>query len=100
MTAINPSSTIDKDVLMSDLIGYIGEVIGPETVEVLNVGPRTKFFTDLGVNSIDLVRMIELVNDKYPVAEELVHWIADKNILYLSRATLGDIADLIYNVLG
>ncbi|MCL2470928.1 MAG: acyl carrier protein [Propionibacteriaceae bacterium] len=100
MTASNPSSTIDKDVLMSDLIGYISDVLGPETVQILNVGPKTKFFTELGVNSIDLVRLTELVNDKYPVAEELVHWIADKNVLFLSRATLGDIADHIYNVLG
>jgi len=100
MSRVETLTRTERDVVMTDLVGYVAQVLGAETVEVLQVGPRSKLFVELGINSIDMVRLIELVDEKYPVGEQLVRWGADLNVVSLLRVTLADVADVICHAMG
>jgi acyl carrier protein len=75
-------------------------VIGAEEVDLLKVRAESRLFTELGINSIDMVRVVELVDQNYPVAERLTMWLAEKPYSVLARLTVGDVAEVVCDAVG
>ncbi|MDR0285224.1 MAG: hypothetical protein LBI33_10105 [Propionibacteriaceae bacterium] len=91
---------VSREAVNAALLDCLKEVVGADTVELLGVGSQTKVFTELGISSIDMTRLVELVGGRYPVAERLIGWLADKSLRALARLTVGDIADFIRHALA
>jgi len=89
------TTQLRQEDVLADLIGCLRQVIGSDTVDILHVTGSTKVITEMGLNSIDFVRMSELIDEKYPVSEQLVGMIADMSPLALVRLTLSDVAEVI-----
>ena len=86
--------------VVTDLIDYLGQVIGEDTVALMKVGPTTKVFLDLGITSIDFILLLELIEQKYPVSEKLTGWVADGTDTSLADLTVGDVAEFICHVMA
>ncbi|MCL2736660.1 MAG: hypothetical protein FWD75_08560 [Propionibacteriaceae bacterium] len=100
MTEITPGVHVQKDQVLADLIDYLKQMLGADVVDMLQVTGRTRVFTELQLNSIDLVRLSELIDEKYPVSEQLVGMFADRPLVTLARLTMSDIAEFICHALG
>jgi len=94
------NTQVRKEDVLADLIGWLREVIGSDAVDILRVTGSTRIFTELGLNSIDFVQLGELIDEKYPVSEQLVDLIADAPLLKLARVTVLDIVELICHAMG
>ena len=71
------------------------QVVGGDVVALMEVNPQTKIFTELGLTSIDMVRLAELIGQRYPVGDSLVLWIADRPLRVLARLTVADVVEFI-----
>ena len=91
---------LDRETVLSDLIGCIAKILGEDTVAILKVSGDTSIFIELGMTSLDLIQLLELIDEIYPASNALVGWIADQPSSALPHLTLGQAADVIYHVVG
>jgi acyl carrier protein len=90
---------VDSDAIMAVLRDCLGEVLGPDVVAVMPITPQTKALAELGLSSLDMLRLVEAVDQRYPVAEPLVMWIASMPIQQMGELTVGDIVGFIGDVI-
>jgi|GEM_PF-2120612 len=99
MTTIEEvASTPSRQAIEETLMACLDEVLGPDILEVMNVDGQTRVFTDIGLSSIDIVRVAELIVKHYPAADQLVMWVADRPPTEIVRITVDDIVGYIADV--
>ncbi len=89
----------DRTLILEQLKQCLGQVIGDDAVAVLDIDERTSVWMELGLSSLDMLRLVEAVNEHYPVAEQLVGWVSGLPTLKLRRLTVGDIVGFIADAL-
>jgi acyl carrier protein len=70
-------------------------VIGADAVEILDIQPGSKFVADLGMDSIQIVALIEQGNTQYEGKVNFVAWLTTMEYTALLELTVGDVADFI-----
>ncbi|MDR2929829.1 MAG: phosphopantetheine-binding protein [Propionibacteriaceae bacterium] len=99
MTELSPARPTDPATILATLIECLGEVLGSDVVSLMTITEQTKAMQELGLSSLDMLRLVEAIEQYYPVAEPLVIWIAGKPVLELAQVTVGDIVEFIGDVL-
>ncbi len=89
----------DPQAILTQLRQCLGEVVGTQVVCVLDIDLDTRIAQDLGLTSLDVMRLIEAVNQHYPVAERLILWISGLPLSRIRQLTVGDIVGFIANAL-
>ena len=99
LVPIGPDGEVDRQAVFDALKGCLEEVIGADVVAVMKITEKTKIFTELGVTSMDMMRLMEMVNQRYQIAELIPEWVGDRSILSLSRTKVGDVVDLVIDAI-
>jgi acyl carrier protein len=74
----------------------LGEVIGADAVEILPINADTRLLQDLGLDSIELVRLLELVQQHYgPQMAQFLEHIQGLPVSKIARLTVGDVVEFI-----
>jgi len=99
LQTFGPGGEVDREAIFEALRGCLEEVIGADVVAVMHITENTKIFTELGVTSMDMMRLMDLVNQRYQIADLLPAWVGDRSILSLSRTKVGDVVDLVIDAI-
>ena len=99
LQAFGPGGEVDRDAIFEALRGCLEEVIGADVVAMMHITEKTKIFTELGVTSMDMMRLMDLVNQRYQIADLLPAWVGDRSVLSLSRTKVGDVVDLVIDAI-
>ena len=97
LVPLGPDGEVDRQAVFDALKGCLEEVIGADVVSVMKITEKTKIFTELGVTSMDMMRLMEMVNERYQIADQIPEWVGDRSILSLSRTKVSDVVDLVIN---
>ncbi|MDR0416893.1 MAG: phosphopantetheine-binding protein [Propionibacteriaceae bacterium] len=74
------------------------QIIGPDAVEVLGVTADTRLLQDLGLDSIELVHLIELVQEHYgPQMAAFLDHVQNLSVSKITRLTVRDVIEFIVN---
>ncbi|MDR2975206.1 MAG: phosphopantetheine-binding protein [Propionibacteriaceae bacterium] len=96
---VSGTEPVDSAAIMGVLKDCLSEVLGADVVAVMPITQQTKALADLGLSSLDMLRLVEAIDQRYPVAEPLVMWIASMPIQQMGELTVGDIVGFIDDVI-
>ncbi|MDR1387424.1 MAG: hypothetical protein LBJ44_07545 [Propionibacteriaceae bacterium] len=82
---------LSQERVLADLVDALGQVMGQDTIAVLRVDERTRVFGELELGSIEMVQVLDVLSDRYPLGDEFLEWLAQKPALTLARLRVGDI---------
>lgn len=83
------------DAVLADVIAVLGEIVGEEIVEALEVDAATSLSADLELESIEFVVLAEKLQDRFGEAVDFIAWSAKMDIEDLMGLTVGEIADFV-----
>lgn len=89
-------TTDDRGPVLEDVAAMIFEVIGDD--ELLFDGPitlATRFNEDLELESIEIVALAELVQQRYGDAVDFAGWISDMELDAIIGLSVGDLVEFI-----
>ncbi len=92
------SAGVDRQAIFATLEDCLAEVVGADVVALMTITEQTRAMQELGLSSLDMLRLVEAIDQRYPIAEQLVIWIAGKSIVELGQITVGDIVGFIADV--
>ncbi|MDR2895720.1 MAG: hypothetical protein LBV30_03565, partial [Propionibacteriaceae bacterium] len=70
-------------------------ILGAQVVALMDVTPETRALLDLGLSSLDMLRLVEVIDDRYGVAESLLVWISGLEMSAMGALTVGDIVEFV-----
>jgi acyl carrier protein len=81
--------------VFTELKDALGEVIGVDTVSLLQITDKTRFFADLELGSIEVVQLVERMGQRFPLGEDFLAWLSEKSLIALARLQVGEVVDYI-----
>ncbi|MCL2315631.1 MAG: phosphopantetheine-binding protein [Actinomycetia bacterium] len=76
------------------------QVMGADVVSLMDITEDTLVFKDLGLSSLDLLKIAETINERYPIAQQLTGWAMTKSLPEIGRLTVGDIVTFIVDTVN
>jgi acyl carrier protein len=92
---LNPRPAGSQTEVVAELTAMLGEILGPEVIEIIPIRSDTEFLKDLGMNSIQVVSLAEMVAERYGERVDFIGWISGKSMRQLTRLSLGQVAAMI-----
>lgn len=86
--------TGDDDVL-DRVVAVLGEIVGEDVVEALEVGATTSLSADLELESIEFVVLAEKLQERFGDPVDFIAWSAKMDLEELMGLTVGEIADFV-----
>jgi acyl carrier protein len=94
-TAREEGKTSGQESVFSQLKAIIEEVIGADAVELIEITEDSAFIDDLEMDSIQIVQLAELVNDRYGEQVDFITWLSQVPLTEILKLKVGDIAGFI-----
>jgi acyl carrier protein len=79
------------DQILTEVRGMLTEIIGAEYALGLDIGMDTSFEADLGLESIEFVRLATMLTERYGNRADFVVFLKDKSIDEIIGLTVGDV---------
>ena len=84
-----------KQGIYLELKKYVGEIIGDDILEELNVTPDSVFTKDIEMDSIEIVSFAEKVKNKYGDQVDFTGWLSSMSMEELINLSFGQIVNFI-----
>ncbi|MDR1860967.1 MAG: acyl carrier protein [Bacteroidales bacterium] len=84
-----------KEQIFAELMQLLGEVIGPEVVREQNITPDSVCSKDIEMDSIELVKYAEKVNEKYGETRDFPKWLSEMPMEQITSLKMSDIVNFI-----
>lgn len=84
-----------KQEIYLELKQFVGEIIGDDILEELNVTPDSVFTKDVEMDSIEIVSFAEKVKDKYGEQVDFTGWLSNMGMDELINLSFGHIVNFI-----
>ncbi|GHT78422.1 hypothetical protein FACS1894104_1580 [Actinomycetota bacterium] len=84
-----------KGSAFEQLCDMLVNIIGADAVEIIDIQPDSKFVVDLGMDSIQIVALIEQGKVRFGDKVDFLGWLATLSYLDLLNLTVGDVADFV-----
>jgi acyl carrier protein len=78
--------------VLDEIASMLGEVLGAEYLEDIEITPETSFSDDLALESIEFVELSEKLQEHYGEQVNLVDFIGDMDIDSIMAITVGQLA--------
>ncbi|MDR1183775.1 MAG: phosphopantetheine-binding protein [Coriobacteriales bacterium] len=85
----------EQTSVFSQLERMIIDIIGDEAAEFIDISEQSTFVTDLEMDSIQIVQLVEQVNELYGRRVDFLSLLSDKSLSELLKLTVGDIVKFI-----
>jgi len=86
---------VEKEQAVQQIIGFIGEIVGDDVAMFMEISPQSKFFSDLSMDSIEIINLAEKINNHYGEQVDFISWLSGKNLKKIMALSVGDVADVI-----
>jgi acyl carrier protein len=95
---VSTAVPINPAVVSLVLERCLAEIIGQDTVALLGVRSNTRLLTDLGLDSIEFIHLIELVQQHYrPEVAQFMDRLQGLSLRKIAALTVGDLVESIVN---
>jgi acyl carrier protein len=84
-----------ENSVFEQLCDVIANIIGADAAEIIDIQPSSKFVRDLGMDSIQIVMLVEQGNALYGGQVDFATWLKDMSFRALLKLTVGDVVDFI-----
>ncbi len=84
-----------RSEILATVTELIGEIIGEEYIEDLQVTTESVITSDLELESIEFVALAEKLRERYGEAVEFVDWIAGMELEEIIGLTVGQVIDFV-----
>jgi acyl carrier protein len=91
----NNTNTAGQDAVFPQLKAVIVEIIGDDVAEFIEITKDSAFIGDLEMDSIQIVKFAEIINEHYGNEIDFVGWLSKKPIPQLIDLTIGEVASFI-----
>ncbi|MDR3037631.1 MAG: hypothetical protein LBU31_04405 [Coriobacteriales bacterium] len=81
--------------VFGQLCDMVANIIGADAAEILDIQPGSRFVDDLGMDSIQIVMLVEHGNTLYKGRIDFATWLKDMSFGSLLKLTVSDVADFI-----
>jgi acyl carrier protein len=88
------------DHVLDQVVSVLGEIVGEDVIEALEVGAATSLSADLELESIEFVVLGEKLLDRFGESVDFLAWSAKMELEELMELTVGDIADFVTSCAG
>jgi acyl carrier protein len=81
--------------VMDKLVSMIGEIVGQDWIEDLEISAKTTFNSDLELESIEFVALAEKLQAAYGDTVDFVGWLSGKDLDEIIGLTVGQVVEFI-----
>ena len=85
----------DRKQILGTVVSLLGEVIGEDWADEIEITEATSFNEDLELESIEFVALAELLQTHYGEHVNFVDWISDKELDEIIALKVGDLVEFI-----
>jgi acyl carrier protein len=90
-----PSFADEKARACDQITAFVEEVVGDGVATFLDIKPESRFFQDIEMDSIEIVRLAEKINSYYEGHVDFVTWMSKKSLKNIMGMSIGEVADFI-----
>ncbi|MDR2106370.1 MAG: phosphopantetheine-binding protein [Coriobacteriales bacterium] len=94
-TAQDALAADEQDSVIARIKQLVIEIIGEDIAEFLSLNENSSFVLDLEMDSIQVVRFAELVNEHYGDDVDFIGWLSTKPMKEVLGLTVRDVASFI-----
>jgi acyl carrier protein len=95
LTHTQGEDTVNEESVFLQLKGMIARIIGDDVAEIVGIQKDSIFTKDLEMDSIQIVTLAEMIQEKYGQRIDFVTWLTKKSIFKLINLRVGDVVELI-----
>ncbi len=93
------AEAVTQEAILATVAGMIGEIIGEEYLEDLDVTMDSVITEDLELESIEFVALAEKLRERYGERVEFVDWIAGMELEEIIGLTVGQVVTFVESCL-
>jgi acyl carrier protein len=99
MTSETLSGTATEEAVLATVLELVGEIIGQEYLEDIDVSMESTITEDLELESIEFVALAEKLRQRYGDRVDFVDWIAAMDLDQIIQLTMGQLVEFIVSCL-
>jgi len=96
LSATQNPAEIDRASILATVAELLDDVIGDEYELDIEITPETSFSEDVELESIEFVRLSELLQEKYGEGVDFVGWFSGLDVDQIISLTVGELVEFIY----
>ncbi|MGO9028567.1 MAG: acyl carrier protein [Acidimicrobiales bacterium] len=91
--------TVAEEAVLATVIELIGEIIGEDYLEDIDVTMESTITEDLELESIEFVALAEKLRERYGDRVDFVDWIAGMELEEIIQLTVGQLVEFVVSCL-
>jgi acyl carrier protein len=99
MTGDTLHGTVTEEAVLATVIELIGEIIGEDYLEDIDVTMESTITEDLELESIEFVALAEKLRERYGDRVDFVDWIAGMELEEIIQLTVGQLVEFVVSCL-
>jgi acyl carrier protein len=99
MTSETLHGPVTEEAVLATVLELVGEIIGQEYLEDIDVTMESTITEDLELESIEFVALAEKLRQRYGERVDFVDWIAAMDLDQIIQLTMGQLVEFVVSCL-